>query len=83
MHGAARTIAACFGKVQGFHHDALTGKRCITMYEHRQHLFVAICTTALLTRAHTALDDRVHDFKVRRVKRERQMHGTAARGQVA
>ena len=82
MDSATGTITTSLGEVEGFHDHALPGKRRIAMHQHGQHLLVALGTATLLARAHTTLNDWIDDFKVRGVKRERQMHWAATRGKV-
>ena len=73
MHGTASGIAACLRHLEGFHHHTLTGKSSIAMHNDRQHLLAVILTTNL-TGAHRAFNHGTDDLKMRRVKRQRQMH---------
>ncbi len=82
VDGAARVVAAGLRHVQAFLVDALPGDGGVAVDQDRQHLVAQPVAAPVLARAHRALDDRVHDLEVRRVERERQVHGAARRRHV-
>ena len=73
--------AACFEAaglrhLKRFHHDALTGERRITVNQYRHDEAAARIEPTILARTHRPFGDRSHDFEVRRVEREREVHLT-------
>ena len=77
MHGAAHREAACLRHLEQLHHHTLAGKRRIAVDQDGHDLLAGVIATALLTRAHAAGDHRIHDFQMRGVERQRQMHRAA------
>ena len=74
MQRAARGVATGFGQCQGFHHHALAGKGGVAVHQYRQYLLTQRVATAIHAGAHRAFDHGVHNFKVRGVKGQRQVH---------
>ena len=77
VHGAAGVEAPRLRHLQGFHHDALRGKRSIAVQQHGHHLVAACIAASFLPRPHRALDDGVDDLEMRRVERQRHVHVAA------
>ena len=82
VYRATGPEAARLCKIQGLHYDALSGIRRVAVYENRQHLLPVFITAAVLTRPYRAFDDRVDDFKMRRIEGEGQMQRSAGRHDV-
>ena len=74
VNRAAGAVTARLAHVEGFHHHALAGKGRIAVDQHRQHVVGGAIVEAALARAHRALDHRVDDFQMRRVKRQGEVH---------
>ena len=70
MDCAAREITPRFSQRKRFHDDALPGKRSVAMYQHGQYLQALGVCAAIHAGANRALHYRVHNFQVRRVKRQ-------------
>ena len=83
MDRAARAVTTRLRKVQRFHHNALAGEGRVTVHLHSQHLRAVLVVAALLARLDRPFHDRVDDFQVRRVERQRQVDGAARGGHVA
>ena len=64
--------------LQQFHDDALAGERGVAVDQHRHHLLCAASSPRrVLARAHRAVDHRVDDLQMRRIERQRHVHGAA------
>ena len=74
---AAGGVPPGFGQCQGFHYHTLPCKGGIAMHQHGQYLLTQRVTTAVHAGAHRAFDHGVHNFEVRRVKGQRQVHRPA------
>ena len=79
MDRAADAEAARLRHVQQFHVDALAREGGVAVDEDRHALLFRVVAAARLARAHGTGDDRIHDFQMRRIEREREMHGVARR----
>ena len=75
MHRATRAVALEAREAKAFRHDALAREGRIAMQQQRQNRAAIIGRAAMLVllRADLAQHHRVDDFKVRGVRRERQM----------
>ena len=82
VHRAAGAKTARLRELQGLLDDALAGKRSIAVNLHRQHLVALGIAAPLLTRARRAFDHGVHDFQMRWVERERDVHVARRRLQI-
>ena len=83
VHGTGNAVTAQAGKAENFSNHALTRKSGIAVQQQRQHLgafrqrndiAVPCLGELVLLGAGLAHDDRVDDFKVRRVGRQRQVN---------
>ncbi len=74
VHRAADRETARLRHLEQLHHHALAGECRIAMDQDRQHGLAFGIAETFLTRAHTSHHDRVDDFQVRGVERQRQMH---------
>ena len=82
MHGAAGGVAARLRQVECCLIHAQADKGRVAVNQHRQHLIGAVITAAALLGTHRAFHHRVHNFQMRRVKRQGNMHGAVGRGQI-
>ena len=66
-------------QAEAFRDDALTRERRVAVNEQRQHRSPVATGTALLIllRAHLTEHDRIDDFEMRGVRRQREMHAVA------
>ena len=71
VHSAAGGVTTGFGQRERFHHHALAGKGGVAMHQDGQHLQALGVSAAVHAGTHRAFNYRVHNFKVRRVKRQR------------
>ena len=75
MHGAAGAVTARLREVQHLLVHALAGDGGIAVDQHRHHFPAPGGATPHLARIHRAADHRVDDLEMRRVERQRQVHG--------
>ena len=68
--------------MQRLGHDALPGEGRVAVQQQRQHARVLAVAQRVLLRAHHALDDRVHELEVARVRGERDGDRLAGVGEV-
>ena len=82
VHRAARGVATGLGQRQRLLNNALAGKSCVAVYQHRQHLLALGVASAVHAGAHRAFDHGVDDFQVRGVESQTQMHRATGGGHV-
>ena len=75
VQAATCVVATDTGEAEAFPHNTLASKGGIAVQQHWQNLFVLCKVVARsLVRAHLAEDNRVHSFKMRRVRHKAHMH---------
>ena len=76
MHGAAGAVARAIPRGQAFGDDALAGEGGVAMDEQRHHHRAVVARGAVLVLlgARLAENHRHHDFQMRRVSGQRQVH---------
>ena len=74
MHRAPGAVTAQARQAETFRHDALTCKGRVAVEQDRQNRDPLLVMKLVLLGAGLAQHDRVHGFKVRRVRRQRQVH---------
>ncbi len=77
VHCAACGVTTGLGQAQSFLVHALAAESGVTVHQHRQHLATCGVSAAVHAGAHRAFHHRVHDFQVRWVERQRQVHRAA------
>ena len=82
VNRAAGVEAARLRQLQRLHHDALACEGRVAVNQDRNDLVALRVVATLLARAHRAFDDRIHDFQVRRIERERDVHVARRRANV-
>ncbi len=76
VYRTTRGVTTRLCQSKGFLVDALAAKCRVSVHQHRQHLRALWISTAVHARTHRAFHHRVHDFKMRWVECQRQMHRT-------
>ena len=82
VDGAAGEERPRLRELQRLHDHALAGEGRVAVDQDGQHTRASGVAAALLTRAHRAFDDGIHDLEVRGIERQRHVHITAGRTQV-
>ena len=77
-----RGVATGLRQAQSFLVDTLATERRITVHQHGQHLVTTLVTTAVHAGADRTLHDRIDDFEVGRVERQRQVNRATGRGHI-
>ena len=82
VNSAAGVETTRLRELQRFHHDTLTTEGRVAVDDDGQHTLTGVITAAFLTRAHRAFDDGIHDFQMRRVESEHDVHIASRRAQI-
>ena len=77
VNSAAGAITAQAGKIERFRNEALAGERRIAVQQQAHDLLAFLVAALALFAANLAEHDRVDALKVRRVRRQRQVHRLA------